>query len=102
MEAVWRRQTATVQEVLDDLNAARAARRERALAYTTVMTLLGRLCGRGLLKRERDGRSYRYSPSTTRDELVVQLADEAIARLLADFGDVAVTRFDAQIRERPV
>jgi predicted transcriptional regulator len=31
------------------------------LAYTTVMTVLGRLADKGLVQRERDGRAHRYA-----------------------------------------
>lgn len=63
MDRLWTWQrSATVREVLDDLN------RERALAYTTVMTVMDNLHGKGLLGREVDGRAYRYFPVQTRAE----------------------------------
>jgi predicted transcriptional regulator len=34
----------------------------RPLAYSTIITTLGRLHSKGLLVRERDGRSHRYAP----------------------------------------
>jgi predicted transcriptional regulator len=55
-----------VLAVLDAADAAMTAADVRAglgenLAYTTVMTVLGRLAGKGLVLRERDGRVSRYS-----------------------------------------
>jgi predicted transcriptional regulator len=39
---------------------ARLAKSGHDVAYTTVMTVLGRLCERGLVARERDGKRYVY------------------------------------------
>jgi predicted transcriptional regulator len=47
-------QAMTPAEVLSEL--------DDELAYTTVMTTLARLAGRGVLDRERAGRAYAYRP----------------------------------------
>lgn len=53
METLWDRGGwLTPREVHGVLRA------ERPLAYTTVMTVLGRLCKKGLLQRRRLGRGY--------------------------------------------
>lgn len=39
---------------------AKLAKSGHAAAYTTVMTVLGRLCDRGLVRRERSGKRYVY------------------------------------------
>lgn len=74
LEAVWRRGNATVRELLeagcDDL------------AYTTVMTTLDRLFKKDLLKREAEGRAFRYSPRVTREELHREAAGQALRQLL--------------------
>ncbi len=41
----------------------------RALAYTTVMTVLDRLARRGLVTRSRQGRAFVYSPAVSRDAM---------------------------------
>lgn len=38
------------------------------IAYTTVMTILVRLCEKGRCERQRDGRAYAYRPYQTREE----------------------------------
>jgi predicted transcriptional regulator len=37
----------------------------RELAYTTVMTTLTRLYGKGIVTRQRSGRAYTYAPADT-------------------------------------
>ena len=76
----WNRPT-SVREVLDDL------RRERDLAYTTVMTVMDNLYRKGVLGRERDGRAYRYHPTTTREEHTARLMEA----VLSSVGDRTAT-----------
>jgi predicted transcriptional regulator len=57
----WDRPVA-VREVLEDLVL------ERPLAYTTVMTVLDNLHAKGVVRREKRGRAYLYSPTTSREE----------------------------------
>lgn len=68
MEQTWRaaeegRAPVSVREVHEALATS------RNLAYTTVMTVMGRLAEAGLLTQERSGRAYRYSPVGSREEL---------------------------------
>jgi predicted transcriptional regulator len=95
MSIFWRRESATVREVVDELNE------RRPLAYTTVLTIIGRLRRRGLLAREPAGRgrAFRYWPVKTREELLSDLSDELIDRLFADFGEIALARLGARIEQ---
>jgi len=52
-------------------------------AYTTVVTVLTHLVGKGLVERDGDGRRYRYRPAGDPDQLTAR----AIERLLAAAGD---------------
>ena len=99
MGVFWARESATVREVVDELNKRRRKRRKDAFAYTTVLTLVSRLWGRDLLTREPEGRGFRYFPAKTRDGLLAELSDELIDRLLDDFGEIAVARFDARLKD---
>ena len=68
MEVLWAREgAATARDV------SRALAGERDLAHTTVMTVLDRLAKKGFLKRERDGRAWRYSPVASRERYVTEL-----------------------------
>lgn len=59
----------------------REMERERDIAYTTVMTTVGRLHEKGLLGRARDGRRYVYRPRMTRDEFTELMARELLGSL---------------------
>lgn len=50
------------------------------LAYTTVMTILGRLWQKGLARRERRGRAYAYWPTFSEAELAAQRMRAALDR----------------------
>ena len=108
MERLWeRRRPALVREVLDDL------RGDRDLAYTTVMTVMDNLHRKGWLRRERDGRAWRYEPTGSRSGYTAALMNEALEtsadrqRALAHFAlqmsphDAAVLRdaLDQALRE---
>jgi predicted transcriptional regulator len=91
MEIFWKRESATVREVVEQLN------KKRALAYTTVLTLVSRLFARGLLSRVPEGRGFRYQAAKSREEFLAELSDELIDRLFADFGALGVARFDERV-----
>ena len=93
MDVFWNHDSATVREALNAMNA----RRRQKLAYTTVLTLVSRLWRRGLLNRTAEGRGYRYRAVWNRHDLLVQLSDELIDRLLDDFGDIAVARLGERL-----
>jgi len=93
MEIFWCRESATVREVADELN------KKRSLAYTTVLTLVSRLWSRGLLKREPEGRGFRYWAAKSRDDFLAELSDELIDRLFADFGAIGVARVGERLSE---
>ena len=93
MEIFWRRESATVREVADELN------KKRSLAYTTVLTLVSRLWSRGLLEREPEGRGFRYWAAKSREQFLAELSDELIDRLFADFGSIGVARVGERLNE---
>lgn len=84
MRVLWERGEATVVEVQEALAP------ERALAQSTVATLLSRLEKRGLLEHRTEGRQYLYRPVVSEQEVrrvmvreFTELADELFR------GDVA-------------
>ncbi len=91
MERLWKRGSATVREVVEDLG------RTRALAYTTVMTIMTRLHEKGLLERARDGKTYVYRPAVSRQEHRERLSRELVRGLVDEFGDVALAQFAEEL-----
>lgn len=65
-----------VREVLDEVNSGG---RDKALAYTTVMTVLDNLHRKGLVDREKDGRAFRYAPTMSREEHTAELMDGVLS-----------------------
>ena len=73
MERLWeRRRPMLVREIVDDL------RDDRPLAYTTVMTVMENLHRKGWLRRERDGRAWRYEPTGSRSSYTAELMNDAL------------------------
>lgn len=87
MRVVWARSPLTVRQV------HKALSRTRPLAYTTVMTVMGRLAKKRLLAREKKGRAYLYRFTKGADQLRADLAAGVARALVADFGDVAMAQF---------
>ena len=50
----------------------------RPVAYTTVMTVMGLLYGKGVLHREKHGRAWRYWPAEVKEEHDARLMAEAL------------------------
>jgi predicted transcriptional regulator len=74
MDRIWERGgPVTVRELFDEL------RRERPIAYTTVMSTMDNLHRKGWLARDKDGKAYRYTPVASRDEYSARLMREAMA-----------------------
>ncbi|MFE3021350.1 BlaI/MecI/CopY family transcriptional regulator [Streptomyces sp. NPDC059256] len=88
MTRVWQwNRPVTVREVLEDLQ------QDRSIAYTTVMTVMDNLHQKGWVRREVEGRAYRYTAVSTRAAYSAALMNEAwsksdnpAAALVAFFG----------------
>lgn len=88
MEVLWKRDRATVADVVESLAPP-------PLAYSTVLTTLRTLEQKGYIAHEEDGRTYVYHPVVARDEA----AKSAMHHLLDRFfgkspGALAVTLLD--------
>ncbi|HXW45028.1 MAG TPA: BlaI/MecI/CopY family transcriptional regulator [Streptosporangiaceae bacterium] len=82
MDVVWSQdQPLLVREVRDRLHYA------RPVAYTTVMTVMTILHGKGVLRREKQGRAWRYWPHEQRAAHYARL----MAEILRSGADTTVT-----------
>lgn len=87
MEAVWDHGDATVRDV-----HATLARRRR-IAYTTVMTTMGRLAGKGLLTRDTSGVAHRYRAALSRDDYAQTTVHSVVDWLVRSFPEPAISYF---------
>lgn len=82
MEVLWSQDKPyLVREVRERLDYS------RPVAYTTVMTVMTILHGKGVLQREKYGRAWRYWPAEQREEHDARL----MAEILRSGGDHQVT-----------
>ena len=74
MRRIWDRDgPVTVRDITDDL------RRDRPIAYTTVMTVMDNLRKKGWLRRTDHGRAYRYEPIVSGDEYSAGVMRQGLA-----------------------
>lgn len=75
LKILWDRGPLTVREVLDHTSTQGDSR-----AYTSVMSLLNVMADKGLLRREPDGRAFRYRPVINRQRALGQLITDVWQR----------------------
>ncbi len=93
MECMWERGTASVRDIHECL----AERRE--IAYTTVMTVMGRLAEKGLLSRSQQGRAYLYSPAETRDSFCTGVVRSVVEGLFGGVNRPVLAHFVEHLSE---
>ena len=84
MDVVWDHPEVTVRDVHESLAGT------RPIAYTTVMTTLGRLAEKGLVKRLEDQPAHRYRPLVTREQYARSTVRSVVDWLVDHFPDPAV------------
>ena len=90
MDVLWdARRPLLVRDVVDSI------RPDRALAYTTIMTVLDNLHRKGWLERARDGRAWRYEPRLDRQAYTAMLMREALT--VSDDRTGVLARFIEEI-----
>jgi predicted transcriptional regulator len=75
MKVVWRLKDASVRDVYETM------RERRSVAYTTVMTMMNTLEGKGYLKKQLDGRAFRYRPAVPEQRVVGTMVREFVERV---------------------
>ncbi len=76
MKVLWKQPGSSVAEVRSALN--------RPLAYTTVMTVLDRMMGKGVVTRRKNGRAWLYSAQLDRETARIEAVDRLLANLFDD------------------
>lgn len=85
MAVLWRRGSATVAEVRDDL--------DEELAYTSVLSALQTLEEKGYVRHEPEGRAYRYFPTIAAE----RAGGSALARIREAIFQGSAERMFAQM-----
>ena len=85
MDVVWELDEATVRDVHERLL------RRRSIAYTTVMTTMTRLAGKGLLRRDTDELAHRYRPTVGRDTYARQTVASVLGWLVDRYPEPAAS-----------
>jgi predicted transcriptional regulator len=65
LQALWERGTATIRQLTEDIYPAGGA-----VQYATVQKLLERLEAKGFVRRDRSASVHQFSPAVDRDELI--------------------------------
>jgi len=98
MECLWDAGQGNVRYVYTCLSE------KREIAYTTVMTVMGRLADKGYLLKKKSGNAFLYTPSVSRAGLeksvvgsvLAGLADHITTGALAQFVDV-ISESDSEV-----
>lgn len=92
---VTARGEASVADIVEGLRATQT----RDHAYTTVMTVMGRLHEKGVLERNRRGRQYIYRASAPEAELVDRLSALAVDQVIERYGTAALRHFAVKLAD---
>jgi len=96
MEVIWRSAgPVSVREVYVVLQ------KKRQIAYTTVMTIMGRLTAKGLLKRKDEGKAYQYLASYSKDRFLTNISRQIIKNFVSNFGETAIAHFASELEKIP-
>jgi len=93
MDVVWDSGEVTVRDVHGSLEEV------HPLAYTTVMTTLGRLADKGLVQRIEDQPAHRYRALVSREEYARSTVKSVVDWLVSHFPDPAVAYFVDRVEE---
>ena len=93
MECVWELGPAAVKDV------HRCLQERREIAYTTVMTVMTRLAGKGLLTARPEGRAYIYEAVSNRESYCADVVRNFMSGMLVDADKAVLSRFVDSVTE---
>jgi predicted transcriptional regulator len=91
MDVLWDRGDSATSASGMTVRGVAEVLRDRDPAYTTVMTVLDRLAGKGMVHRVRAGRAWSYRPAASREAYIARLMLDALDQ--AGRRDAALVRF---------
>ena len=96
MEIVW-----GAEKPISVSNVFKVLNKKREIAYTTVMTVMGRLAEKSLLKRTLSGKAYLYIPTFSKDTFLTRVSKQIVQNLVNNFGDRAIAHFAEELDKIP-
>ena len=93
LELLWQKGPLTGREIYEEV------RRSRSLAYTTVLTLLGRMVKKGSVRRHRVDGLYMFEAAMNKAEFEERLASAAMRGILEISPSSAISAFVDVISE---
>ena len=84
MSVLWKRKSATVGEIRDDLSDD--------LAYPTVQTMLRVLESKGFVEHTQDGRAFRFHPLIAQDDLADSVIKRLVTKVYHGSRELLITR----------
>ena len=85
LQVLWDEGPATVRQVMERLNT------ERPRRYTTIMSLLDVMHGKGLLKRKSQGRAFVYSAKADQAKTLKKMVGDLLSRAFQGSSSALVT-----------
>lgn len=96
MELVWlNKEPITVRAVFESVS------KQRKIAYTTIMTVMGRLVKKGLLSTKPLGKAYLYQATYSKDRFLAKISSQIIKGLISSYGDLAIAHFTEELEKIP-
>ncbi|MCK5803996.1 MAG: BlaI/MecI/CopY family transcriptional regulator [Lentisphaeria bacterium] len=86
LKVLWDRGPCTVREILTEMT------RDTVPAYTSVMSLLTVMTGKGLTRREPKGRAFLYSVARPRERTLGRLVGDLLSRAFEGSASAMVTQ----------
>lgn len=93
MQFLWTKKNASVSQVHKHIKI-----NKNSIAYTTVMTIMGRLSQKGLLERRLVGKAYIYFPKISKEQTLKSIVKKTISSLVNQYGYEAMTAFTSEIK----
>ncbi|MDI6815701.1 MAG: BlaI/MecI/CopY family transcriptional regulator [Actinomycetota bacterium] len=76
MRVVWELGGATVKDVFEELYP------DKHLAYTTIMTVMSRLANKNVLKQDRTGTAYMYTPNVSQEDMANAMITQVVEKVM--------------------
>jgi len=94
MDIIWRKGCpVNIRDVYEEIEA------RRKIAYTTVMTVMGRLAAKNLLQKWSVGNAHYFLPVISQEEFTRSMVGKVMDSLLDDFADATLAHFMQRVQK---